>query len=83
MKMRVEFENELDGEDFTLCYEDLTLRISETGQPLRPVSVEAGRIAIYDLTGATDLDGFIEALDQASWCYTGAAEVDAEPGPAF
>lgn len=25
MKMRVEFENEADGEDITLCAEDLTL----------------------------------------------------------
>lgn len=81
--MRVEFENEADGEDVTLCADDVTLLISKTGQPLRPVSVEAGRIAIYDLAGATDLDGFIEALDQASWCYTGAAEMDAEPAPSL
>lgn len=72
MKMVVTFDNQDDSHDepVELTEEMVTLRHAN-GTDIPPVSVEHGHVATYDIEEDRE-HVFWEALEAASWCYTGA-----------
>jgi len=80
MKIKVEFDNEDNGAEIELDAGDLTIR--NVGKVYRPESVTDGNIAVYDVPDDLDLDEFIDALYQSSWCFRGVEQVpNADSGP--
>lgn len=78
MKIKVHFDNVLDGEDdaVDLTADMITLR-SEAGDVFVPHAIADGHVATYELAEDKQ-DAFFEALDNAAWCFTGASTLDDE-----
>lgn len=79
MRMRVEFDNEADGDRIDLEVADVTLMVG--GSILAPGRVEDGYVAYYDLPEGIDEAAFAEALDEAAWCHTGFRHDEVAPDP--
>ena len=79
MRIRVEIDNEADGDRIDLEAADVMLTVG--GSPLAPERIEDGFVAYYDLPDGIDEAAFAEALDEAAWCHTGFRHEEATPVP--
>ena len=73
MKYRVEYDNQSDDELVDLEAADLPLL------GVLPVSVEDGRVAIYEFDDGVDEEAIFEALDDdVAWSNKGATPIEAD-----
>ncbi|WP_411839644.1 hypothetical protein [Paracoccus sp. ME4] len=79
MKLRIDFDNESEGEVVTLDALDLTIDVGETR--LEPVEITDGHVALYDAPDDLDMSDLDAALEDFQWSFNGYSIVDDCPAP--